>query len=128
MDFVLGSGAKLTVSMAAWQDMQALRKATTRCFLNAGMSASTKVDEVQTQMLLVDDDVERAVFQCAKSAIYEGAKVDAALFDDQKLKEKAVSDYFEIVAKVIKVNTDPFFRHASSASPAANGAGERSQA
>lgn len=111
-EFKLRSGNTLVVSMAAFEDGNSLRKSVLRCMTKSGVDGFQS--EAAVQQLLCDDDVERQVFICAKAATYAGAKVDAALFDDAKLKEDARSDYFEIVARVMGVNLNPFFRTASS--------------
>lgn len=108
-EFTLKSGNKLVVSMAAFADGNALRKAVARC--------ETKDIHAEDSItrLLSDDDVEKCVFVCATSAIYEGAKVNRDLFDDAKLREAARGDYFEIFAKIMEVNLNPFFPKAPSA-------------
>lgn len=111
-EFKLKSGNTLVVSMAAFEDGNALRKSVLRIMTKSGMQGFE--DESAVQQLLCDDDVERNVFICAKAATYAGAKVDPALFDDPKLKEDARGDYFEIVSRVMGVNLNPFFRTASS--------------
>lgn len=110
MDFILKSGAKLTVSIAPFAVGNELRKAFRR-------ASRTNGD------LLSDDDMEKLFFLCAEKAIYAGAKVNKALFDDVKLGEQARGDYDEIFGKVLEVNLAPFFPPASSASevPSTNG-------
>ena len=111
-DFKLKSGAALTVSMAAFEDGNELRKAVSRCQAKAGLDGFG--NDSQVQVLLADDEVERRVFACRKSAIYEGAAVNKGLFDDPQLREKARGDFFEIVAKILEVNVNPFFQTVSS--------------
>lgn len=112
-EFKLKSGNTLAVSVAAFEDGNALRKAVTRCMAKAGLDGFES--ETSVQQLLCDDEVERLMFLCAKAAIYSGAKVDRGLFDDPKLAQQARGDYFEIVARVLGVNLNPFFQTASSA-------------
>lgn len=117
-EFKLKSGNALVVSMAAFEDGNELRKAYTRCQLKSGLDGYESEQAVQG--LLCDDEMERRVFECAKSATYAGAKVDRKLFDDTRLREDARGDYFEIFAKVLGVNLNPFFKNASSESGAAS--------
>ena len=112
MDFTLKSGAKLTVSMAAFEDGDALNDAVWECkklFIQSGLDA-----ELLTEEYVHNAKVKAAIFACAKAAIYEGAPVNAKLFDDPQLGVKARGDIFEIFAKVMQVNLNPFFANASS--------------
>lgn len=111
-EFELKSGNKLTVSMAAFKDGNELRKAVIRCMAKSGLDGFESENSVQ--QLLCDDEVERRMFVCAQKAIYAGAKVNLDLFDDTKLGEAARGDFFEIVARVLGVNLNPFFPTASS--------------
>ena len=113
-EFTLKSGAKLVASMAAFEDGNELRKAVARCMAKAGLDGFGT--DTAVQALMADDEVERRVFACGNAASYCGAKVNRALFDNADLREKATGDYFEIVAKLLEVNLNPFFRTASSAS------------
>lgn len=114
MDFTLESGRVLTVSMASFEDGNALRKAIYRCREEHHIPDFSSEDSIQ--ILLCDDKVEEAIFACAKAAIYAGAKVNRNLFDEPVLKEDARADYFQIVSKIMEVNLKPFFRKVSSAS------------
>lgn len=111
-DFKLKSGATLVVSMAAWEDGDALSDAVWECkksFLQTGLDTALLVEEY-----IHNQRVKAAVMACAKAATYEGAPINAKLFDDPKLKEQARGDMYEIFAKVMEVNLNPFFVHASS--------------
>lgn len=100
-DFILKSGAMLTVSMAPFEIGIAIKKAHRRIGRADGD-------------FLSDDEMEKLFFQAAQSAIYRGAKLDRRLFDDHKLGEQARGDYDEIFEKVLEVNLAPFFPKASS--------------
>lgn len=123
MEFTLKSGAKLSVSPSPFGVANELRKAIMRLIVT-----EEKLKDQDIAMLSSDSAVENHFFVCAEKAIYEGAKVTPALFDEAKLGEQARTDYFEIFAKVLEVNFLPFFRRASSASeirsaPPENGQG-----
>lgn len=113
-EFTMRSGRKLVVSISSFEDGNALRKAYLRCQLKSGLQGYES--EAEAQQLLCDDELEKLFFQCARKAIYAGAKVDPELFDKKDLQEDARSDYFEIFSTVLGVNLKPFFRNASSAS------------
>lgn len=110
-EFVLKSGATLVISMSPFEIGNELRKCVARCLRNE----SDALSESALQKLISDNDVERQVFLCAQKAIYAGAKVNKDLFDDIKLGEQARGDYFEMFAKILEVNLNPFFQMASSA-------------
>lgn len=101
MDFVLKSGAKLTVSVSPFEIGNRMRKA----FRRIGK---------EQQDLMVDNEMEEIFFDAAQKAIYAGAKVNKQLFDDQKLGMQARGDYDEIFEKVLEVNLEPFFPKAVS--------------
>lgn len=114
MEFELPTGARLTVSEAAYADADALLKALARCakgvplpknFLEADV---TILKDVLVEAV-VSDDVDRAIFKCAERAAYENVKVTKSLFDDPKLKDSARQDRFLIFWHVIEVNCGPFF-------------------
>lgn len=104
MDFTLGSGAKLTVSVASFEIGNAIRK------------AAIKLGLENERIFIADDEMERLFFEAAKSAIYDGARVDRRLFDDPKLGETAKGDYHEMFTKVLEVNLAPFFPRVSGSS------------
>jgi len=101
MDFVLKSGAKLTVSVSPFEIGNKMRKAFRR------------IGKVQGD-LLADDEMEDLFFLAAQKAIYAGSKVNKQLFDDLKLGEQARGDYDEIFENVLDVNLSPFFPKAAS--------------
>ena len=111
-EFITKSGAKLTVSMAAFEDGDALNDAVWDCkkaFIERGLPT-----DLLTEDYLHNPRVKAAVFACARAAVYEGAQVNAKLFDDLKLGVQARGDMYEIFAKVMEVNLNPFFVNASS--------------
>ena len=101
MDFVLKSGAKLTVSMSEFGIGNRIRKA----FRRIGKAGGD---------LLTDEEMEELIFAAGEKAIYEGRKVNRALFDDAKLGTQARGDYDEIFKEILEVNLAPFFPNASS--------------
>jgi len=105
MDFVLKSGAKLTVSVSPFEIGNEMRK-------QFRVAAKSNID------ILTDDKMEDLFFLAAQKAIYDGAKVNKALFDDPKLGEQARGDYDEIFEKVLEVNLTPFFSKISGLSTA----------
>jgi hypothetical protein len=112
MDFTLKSGAKLTVSMASFADGDELNDSVWECkksFIERGLPIDLLAEDY-----FHNPRVKAAVMNCSKSAIYENAKVDARLFDDPKLGVQARGDLYEIVAKIMEINLNPFFVHASS--------------
>jgi len=116
MECTLKSGVKLVVSPAPFQDANTLRKALFKTISDLGSLDFSS--EAVLQKALSDEDVERAFFRCGEKAIYDGIKVSPSLFDDPRSGEKARSDYFELFAKILEVNINPFFQVASSASSA----------
>jgi hypothetical protein len=109
MDYVLKSGAKLTVSRSSFEVGIELKER----FVAA---------KNEGRHLLGDPEIRRMFFVCAQAAIYCGAKVTPALFDDPKLGDQARSDYDEIFNDVLEVNLAHFFHLTSSSSsiPAPN--------
>ncbi len=114
MDYTLPSGAKMTVSEAAYVDADALLKALAKCakgiplpknFLEADV---TVLKDVLVEAI-VSDEVDKALFKCGERAAYENMKVSVALFDDPKLKDSARQDRFMIFWHIIEVNCGPFF-------------------
>lgn len=101
MDFVLKSGAKLTVSMAPFAVGNKIKK----IFLLSGKS---DVD------LLTNEALEEQFWLAAQSAIYEGAKINQSLFDDLKLGLQAKRDYAEIFNNIVQFNLEPFFPAAAN--------------
>ena len=111
-EFILKSGAKLVVTMSPFSVGNSLRKAVARA-----LSGQTDaLSEGALNSLVANDEVEQIFFLCAQSAIYVGAKVNPALFDLPDLATQARGDYFEIFAKILEVNLNPFFPQASSGS------------
>ena len=111
-EFKLKSGATLVVSMAAFEDGDALNDAVWECkksFMQTGLDTALLPEEY-----IHNPRVKACVFACAKAATYEGAPINAKLFDDPKLRTQARGDIFEIFAKVMEINLNPFFVHASS--------------
>ncbi|MDE2019610.1 MAG: hypothetical protein KGJ13_04665 [Patescibacteria group bacterium] len=104
------------MSPAPFKDANELRKAIFKC-VNRAATLDLK-SEGAVQALLSDDEVESRVFKCAEKAIYDGIKVNQALFDDPRSGEKARADYFEIFSKIMEENINPFFQTASLESSA----------
>ncbi len=119
-DFILGSGAKLHVTVSSFEDANALRKALLRTAKGVPLGA----DPMQMDLSVLkdvfieaasSDEVERCLFKCMDRVSYQDVKVSRSLFDDPKLGEMARADLFEIYWKVIEVNCAPFFVKAFSA-------------
>ena len=120
MNFVLPSGAKLTVSESSYADATALLKALTRCAKGIPLPKDLLDADVTVlkDMLVeatVSDEVDAALFKCAQRAVYEGVRVEKGIFDDPKMLEKGVrGDYFLILWHIVEVNCGPFFGKAFS--------------
>jgi hypothetical protein len=119
-DFILGSGARLHVTVAPFEDANALRKALLRTAKGIPLAA----DPLQMDVTVLKDvfieaassnDVEQCLFKCMERASYQDVKVTRGLFDDPKLGESARADLLEIYWKVIETNCAPFFVKAFSA-------------
>lgn len=131
MDFTLGSGAKLTVSIAPFQDSLDLNKAILESIKGLNLSGEflksnlksfnlseidlsdfkDLINELINKILSIStsEKVEKCIFKCAERATYENVRVTKDLFDDVKLGQKARADYYEICLKIIEVNCSPFF-------------------
>lgn len=114
MDIVLPTGARLVVSEASYQDVDALMTA----LANAGIGVQLANDLLNMDVTILKDALLKsyasqalkdAIFKCAQRAVYENTKVTRGLFDDPKLKDKARADHFLILWEVVKVNCTPFF-------------------
>lgn len=106
----LGSGAVVQITIADFKDamglVRALRKAT----------MGLPQDENISSAVIVSEEVSQALFNCFSRVLYDGRRVDQALFDDPKDGVRAREDYFDLCNVVIKANCTPFFAHASSMS------------
>ena len=135
MDFILESGAKLTVTESAFEDA---------IELNDALIQSVGEIKLTDDMLDVDIDpknplgsfsgasnlfsflankiksvaasplVRSCIFKCGERAAYEGMRVGKDLFDDPKLGTSARKDYYDILVKIVEVNCRPFLENLIS--------------
>lgn len=119
MEFKLGSGAVLVVTMASYDDADALQTA----LLNAakGLKLSEDLMNQDVSDLLspilnaaTSKEVKAAMFKCFERVTYNGQKMGKALLDDPEIGEKVREDLYEIQMKTIEVNCGPFMKRAFS--------------
>jgi hypothetical protein len=127
--FALPSGATLHMSRPAFQAAGHLQKTLARAFGAAPLTAdemkatleslkaapSTGGGLLQRALMVVaSDDVERALFACLETALYQPAgsenrlKVDRALFDHPDYADAARADYYPIMYRAVEVAVKPF--------------------
>jgi len=118
-DFDLGSGAKLHVTVADFQDAKALTKAIIKS--TAGVKLADDIMSMDVTVLkdvlvnaATSDEVDRLLMRCMERATYDGTKITPALFDDTKIGEALRGDYVSICGHIIAVNCQPFFVQALS--------------
>jgi hypothetical protein len=129
MDFILRSGAKLTVTESSFEDA---------IELNDAIIQSLGEIKLSDDMLNVDIDPENplasfsgaanlfsllankiksiaasplvrsCIFKCGERAAYEGVRVNKDLFDDPRLMARSRKDYYDILTKIVEVNCRPF--------------------
>lgn len=109
-DFILKSGAKLHVTTAPFEPAVSLVEVVKKAA--AGMSSDLDVGNVA----LSSPEVRKALYEVFPWATYEGFKLYPGLFNEPKIGDQARGDYFEICARLIEVNTRPFFLKTSSKS------------
>lgn len=109
-EFTLKSGAHLQITIASFELAIALVEAVKK------VSKGEDPEHDITGVVIANAEVRKALFVVCDTVLYETVRVTPALFDDPKLGEKARGDYFEICARVIEVNTKPFFLKTSSES------------
>lgn len=107
-DFILKSGAKLHVTPSDFKTAMGLVKAIQKATLGLPRESDASL------AVVVSDEVEAAVHRCMARATYEGQRLDLGLFDDPTLGPRARQDYFDICARIIEVNCNPFFGKAPS--------------
>ena len=115
MEYVLDSGAKLSVTQAPFINAMALYKA-----LLASVKGLQLAEDVMNMDVTVLKDaaisaatspeVEQALYKCARRATYNTFPVDPSLFDDPRIGTQAREDFYEIAWRVVEVNCGPFFK------------------
>ncbi len=126
-DYTLTSGAVLHVTTAPFGEAKALMKALAKCAKGLPLKDDILKSDISALKdyvveAIASDEVESALFACARRATYQNVKVTPELFDDAALGDKAREDYFEICAKIIEANGGPFFVKAFSMLKARMGA------
>lgn len=134
--FDMPSGARLSVTVAPFQDAWALMRASLKTL--QGTSIETK--DLKTDLASVvanpaafsfildrlvgfatSPEVEAAIWRCATRALYipagspvefPGNKVSPALFDDAVCGNSAREDYAQIVISLMEANCKPFLAQA----------------
>ena len=136
MDFVLDSGAKISITVSSFEDALNLTKSIERAIKGLKLPVSALGIEIDTKnpssmfmqnndlmgevidkiiSVATSEEVELCLFKCFARATYEGVKITKDLFDDISLGDKAREDYYPMCVKVIEVNCSPFFKRALSA-------------
>ena len=118
-DLSLPSGAKHHITLAPFQDANALTKALLKTTVGLRLAENPlEMDLGVLKDVLVaaatSDEVEALMFKCLERSTYEGTKVTRELFDDIKMGEQARGDYYAMCANIIKVDCQPFFEKALS--------------
>ncbi len=131
MEIKLESGAKLVITPAPFGDALGLQKAIMKAVKGAKVMDGVKslnladVDMDAIKDALIDaatsPEVETCLFKCFERSTYNGARVNADLFDDPAKndagKEKGLEarkDYYFIAWEVVKANCAPFFERTFS--------------
>ncbi len=79
----------------------------TKNLANAEISDDTLGEVIKTMLtVVVDDSVEKTLFDCAKKANYDKVKIDEDFFEDVENREL----YFPIMIEIVKVNVGPFVK------------------
>lgn len=74
---------------------------------NAEISDDTLGEVIKTMLtVVVDDSVEKALFDCAKKANYDKEKITEDFFENVENREL----YFPIMIEIVKVNVGPFVK------------------
>lgn len=126
--FTLGSGAELEVTVASYQDANALKNAILEAVrgtkglddvlgqVTAGGVANADLGPIMDAILgtATSEKVERCLFKCFERCLYNKVKLNLDLFDDRKMGMQVRRDYYEIALKVIQVNCSVFMQGALS--------------
>ena len=104
----LSSGKKLEITLAPFEDGNALKKA----FLSEAMGLKVQgQDEIDYNFLkdlfclgLSSDKIEKSVWKCFERCTYEGVKINKDTFEPSEARE----DYHEVLFEVAKENLAPF--------------------
>ena len=119
MEFITTNGQKkVTINVASFKEMCALKTEAMKCLQNADLSGLVKGADNKSQMLdgivniLIAADTSEtfnnALFRCLGRCVYdEFHSITPQFFED---KPEAIEDYYEIAAKCIEVNLRPFFK------------------
>ena len=102
-EFTLKSGAKLRISTAAFEPAVNLVEAVKKA--SRGLSPELEIGDV----VLFDPEVRKALFGVFPWVHYNNEAVTVGLLDDASKGETVRGDYLELCARVIEVNTKPFF-------------------
>ena len=108
------SGATLEITVAPFDDADALRKALLRSFKGIPLSANILEQDVTDFKdafisAWTSDEVEKCLFKCFERVAYEGIRLTRSLFDDPELGTRLRKDYLTVCQEVIRVNCSPFF-------------------
>lgn len=121
-EYSLGSGAKLTINPAPYEDAVPLKDIVLKA-LRAHIKDLSGVEagDLQANGALIMDmvlevatqpDFERAMLKCAERAVWNKGngdqKIDARLFNHQIHGQDARSDHMEIAWRVVETNVMPF--------------------
>ncbi len=118
-EVIMPSGAKLNVTVAPFKDSRALTQAIMRSM--KGLPLSNNPFDMDLAVLkdafieaATSPDVEVMLEKCFQRALYDGRRIEDALFNDPKIGEVARRDYGSICWAVVEANCKPFFEQALS--------------
>jgi hypothetical protein len=135
MDFILGSGAKLTVTESSFEDAIELNDALinslgdiklTDDMLNVDIDPANPLGSFtgasnlfsllanKIKSLAASSLVRACIFKCGNRASYNGIRVSKDLFDDPQMGFQARQDYYDILIKIVEVNCRPFLENLIS--------------
>lgn len=135
MDFILESGAKLTVTESAFEDAIDLNDALiqslgdiklTDDMLNVEIDPANPLGSFtgasnlfsllanKIKAVAASPVVRRCIFKCGERAAYENVRVNKDLFDDPKIGTQARKDFYAICMRIVEVNCRPFLENLLS--------------
>lgn len=104
-EFTASSGAKVTIHLAPFERVMALKN----LVLNKKSELIMTIDEIGPEMLaaMIDSepDISAAVWPLLISCLRNGQKIVPSTFDDAESRK----DYLQIVGECVKENLSPLF-------------------
>lgn len=115
VEHILKSGAKLKITLAEFEKAVSLKEFVDQVILTCDPSWDEEDPRVALKIISTPG-IRAFLFPVMDTVLYEGRRVEPALFNDPQIGLKAWGDYNEIVALVIKENRTPFFLRTYSES------------